>query len=54
LTDKVAVPATLPSGEADPGVLFAKGADAKKVTARFIAAIAMHRHTARDQDPPLL
>ena len=54
LTDKAGIQAELPSGETDPGVLFADGADARKVAAAFIAAIAQHRHMVRDQDPPLV
>jgi len=52
LTDKLGVPALLEDGSADPGLLFADGADAKSVSAAFIAALAKHRHMARDQDPP--
>ena len=51
---KAGIPLTLPSGEADPGLLIEReegsGADAPS----FIAAIAMHRHVGRDRDPPLV
>ena len=40
------VSATLPSGEADPGVV--SGGDVET----FIAAIARHRHPERETDPP--
>ena len=53
LTDKAGIPATLPTGEADPGLMFASTADAQ-VAAAFIAAVGKHRHPARDQDPPLV
>jgi catalase len=51
LLEKLDIEATLPSGEADPGVLLAEAGDAG-AAARFIAAVARHRHTERDQDPP--
>jgi len=52
LTEKLGVPTTLEDGSADPGLLYAEGGDAEKVTAAFIAAVSLHRHMARDQDPP--
>jgi catalase len=52
ITEKIGVPTTLEDGSADPGLIYARGVDADKVAAAFIAAIAKHRHTARDQDPP--
>ena len=51
LLDKAEVPLTLPSGEADPGIVQAAG-DAAKVLPKFIQAIAAHRHFARQMDPP--
>ncbi|MGI4812392.1 MAG: catalase [Janthinobacterium lividum] len=53
-TDQLGISATLPSGEEDTGLLFAKGSDAKAASQAFIAAIAMHKHTVRDSDPPLI
>ena len=45
------ISATLPSGEADPGVLVEPDvSDAALV--RFLDAVAMHRHPARETDPP--
>jgi catalase len=41
---------TLPNGQADAGVLVAS--DAASVTDDFVAAIAKHRHFARETDPP--
>jgi catalase len=51
---KASIPLTLPSGEADPGLLVTgeKGHDAD--LASFLAAIGQHRHLARDSDPPLV
>ncbi|MEO8297554.1 MAG: catalase, partial [Burkholderiales bacterium] len=47
LLDQAGVPATLPSGEDDPGVLHAQAEDGE-AAARFIRAIARHRHPGRD------
>jgi catalase len=40
----------LPNGQTDPGVLVAS--DAVSVADDFVAAIAKHRHFARETDPP--
>ena len=42
--------AALPDGQPDPGVITT--ADVSKAADRFIAAIAKHRHFARETDPP--
>jgi catalase len=48
------IPLTLPSGEADPGVLI-EGQNGNEANPQgFIAAIARHRHVERDRDPPLV
>ena len=53
LLDKAGVAATLAVGGADPGVLLAVGGKGIASTAAaFIAAVAMHRHPAREIDPP--
>jgi catalase len=44
----------LPSGEKDPGLLLVGGADAATVAVHLIKAMAGHRHTVRDADPPLI
>ncbi|HMF61059.1 MAG TPA: DJ-1/PfpI family protein, partial [Vicinamibacterales bacterium] len=44
------VDAALPDGEADPGLIIAS--DPSAGTDDFIAAIARHRHFARETDPP--
>ena len=44
------IDAALPSGQEDPGVLVAD--DAASATDDFVAAIAKHRHFARETDPP--
>jgi catalase len=54
LLEKAQIPAGLPSGEDDPGLL-RMDADAAQAAARaFIAAIARHRHFERQTDPPLV
>jgi catalase len=54
LLGMLGVPATLPSGEADPGLLVVADAvgGAAAAAGSFIEMIAAHRHTARDSDPP--
>ena len=47
------VAATLPSGEADPGVL-SDSSGHKETIARFIDAVGQHRHPARESDPPVV
>jgi catalase len=53
LLEKVGIPATLPTGEPDPGLILdtSRGGG---FTKQFITAIARHRHPERDQDPPLI
>lgn len=52
LLDKAGVPAKLPSGDEDPGLLLARDASAEKVLPAFAKAIAKHRHHERETDPP--
>ncbi|HEY4369035.1 MAG TPA: catalase [Steroidobacteraceae bacterium] len=48
-----AIPATLPSGEPDPGLLlFGSDGDQDAATRSFIDALAKHRHFERESDPP--
>jgi catalase len=51
LLDRAGVEAFLASGEPDPGVLLAEADDTTAASA-FIAAIGLHRHPARETDPP--
>jgi catalase len=51
LLDACGIPDSLPTGEADPGLLVA-GADEAVAIDDFIEAIAKHRHFARETDPP--
>jgi catalase len=52
LVENAGVPARLPGGGEDPGLILAPDGDAKKALARFIAAMAKHRHHEREMDPP--
>jgi catalase len=58
LLAKAGIPTALPDGGDDPGLIVAPagpGNAAKKAgdaTARFIAALAKHRHFERESDPP--
>ena len=51
---KAGINATLPSGDADPGVIMALDDEGSSGVDAFLTAMAAHRHTARDQDPPLI
>ncbi len=47
------IPGVLPSGDPDPGLISATGSeDLGAAIAAFIAAMAAHKHSAREQDPP--
>jgi len=50
LLDACGIGATLPNGDADPGLLVAD--EAMAAADDFIAAIAKHRHFDRETDPP--
>jgi catalase len=54
LLDKAGISATLPSGDADPGLLTSSSDDAANAAQAFIAAVALHRHDAREMDPPMV
>jgi catalase len=44
----------LASGNADPGLRVEDQAKTNAGAEAFIAAIGLHRHSARDRDPPLI
>ena len=46
------IPPELPNGEADPGVLRFAAEEGEEAVAAFAAALAQHRHFARQTDPP--
>ena len=52
LVESAGVPATLPSGKPDPGLIRLENGQLDAGMAQFIAAIAKHRHFARETDPP--
>ncbi|MEY4549675.1 MAG: hypothetical protein RL685_5870 [Pseudomonadota bacterium] len=52
LVENAGVPAVLPSGKEDPGLLLRARATASSVLPDFIRAIARHRHHEREVDPP--
>ena len=54
LLDKAGVPSTLPDGKPDAGLILAASGTAADAVQAFIAAIALHRHPARETDPPLV
>jgi catalase len=46
------IPAALPSGEPDPGVLQFASSDIEAAVSDFIEALSKHRHWIRETDPP--
>ena len=54
LTMKAGLPDALPTGEVDPGLIFAMAGDAEKSASAFMAAMALHRHFERETDPPVV
>jgi catalase len=52
LLGKAGIPAALPSGEADPGLLQFAGDELDAAVPAFIEAVTGHRHFARETDPP--
>jgi catalase len=51
LLEKADIPAMLPSGRPDPGLLTSVGTD-DAIGERFVEALAKHRHFDRESDPP--
>ncbi|MEY4642460.1 MAG: Catalase [Pseudomonadota bacterium] len=54
LLDKAGIPPALPDGEADPGLLQFAAEEGDGAFAAFAEAISMHRHFARETDPPVV
>jgi catalase len=46
------IPAELPSGTADPGLLRFAAADVEAALKAFVGALAKHRQFERETDPP--
>lgn len=51
LLENAAIPARLPSGKPDPGIIAGREATAKSAITAFVSAIARHRHHEREMDP---
>ena len=51
LVENAGAPLVLPDGEPDPGIVHNEDGDAQAALPDFIAAIAAHRHYAREMDP---
>ena len=54
ILSRAGIPLTLPSGAADLGLLIEGQEDSQANAQSFIAAVGLHRHAARDRDPPLV
>ena len=52
LLDEAGIPASLPGGGEDPGLLRYGGDQVDAAIRAFIGAVAKHRHFARETDPP--
>jgi catalase len=50
---QLGIPAALPDGSDDPGLLLAAACD-DAVGQRFLTALARHRHFEREMDPPMV
>jgi len=54
LVENAGVPSKLSTGAPDPGVIIGRGAGAGDLIAKFVTAVARHRHHEREMDPPEL
>jgi catalase len=54
LVAKAGLPAKLPSGEADPGLIVVSADELETGLAAFIHAVSLHRHFERETDPPII
>ena len=54
LLAKAGIPAALPNGAPDPGLLVRDGGDASVAVADFAESLAQHRHFERETDPPVI
>jgi catalase len=52
LIENAGVPAVLPSGKKDPGLLVRQHGTAAEALPEFLRAVARHRHHEREVDPP--
>jgi catalase len=51
LLDQAKIPATLPTGKSDPGLIVIDRGSSD-IFSEFQSALAAHRHYARETDPP--
>ena len=54
LLEKTGIPAMLPSGDADPGLVLGADDRAGAAIEDFVTALGKHRHFERETDPPLV
>ena len=54
LLDGAGASRNLADGSPDPGIVAAAAGDADNAAATFIGAVALHRHWARETDPPMV
>lgn len=54
LLERCGIPALLPSGDADPGLIRPSKGKGPAALLSFIQAVGRHRHPERDRDPPLV
>jgi catalase len=52
LVENAGVPARLPNGDEDPGLLLRDAAELDRAVDAFVEAIAKHRHFEREMDLP--
>jgi catalase len=52
LLELARIPTSLPGGEPDPGLILGGATDVATALPAFVAAMAQHRHYARQTDPP--
>jgi catalase len=52
LLGEAGIPAALPNGDADPGLLRFGGDEVDRALPAFVEAVAKHRHFQRETDPP--
>jgi catalase len=54
VVENAGVPATLPSGDPDPGLVLVEDDEVDAALGTFVEAIARHRHFERETDPPIV
>ena len=54
LLDRAGVPSSLPTGQADPGLLRFQPNDVESAIQALVQALTKHRHFERETDPPVV